>query len=99
LVDGEILAVDTDFRAFIAGHAIDIVFFIFFCGRVFFISKASLRIKFIGSLLLLCVFYIGRALTAQVAVPDTSIYLYVATAIGIRLIALKIIFTVIDWED
>jgi hypothetical protein len=38
-------------------------------------------------------------LTAQVAVPDTSIYLYVATAIGIRLIALKIIFTVIDWED
>jgi hypothetical protein len=31
--------------------------------------------------------------------PDTSMLLYLSVVIGIRLIALKIIFTVVDWEE
>ncbi len=84
---------------FVGQHPYDIILFIIVGVRVLAVSKANLRVILLACLLLVCVFYIGGIVSAQLAGPDTSMVLYLAVVIGIRLIALKIIFTVIDWEE
>jgi hypothetical protein len=65
---------------------------------VLFVSKADLKTKFIGAVLLMAVIYLGQFLRTQMVGIDTSALWSIAIAIGMRLIALKIIFTVIDAE-
>lgn len=90
---------DSDFRIFLATHIVDIILVIIFGAKVLFISKADLRTKFIGAVLLFAVITLGRLLGTQLAVGGNPYTVWsFAIAIGIRLIALKIIFTVIDAE-
>lgn len=89
---------DTDFRLFVARHVIDIILVIIFGAKVLFVSKADLKTKFIGAVLLMAVIYLGQFLRTQMVGIDTSALWSIAIAIGMRLIALKIIFTVIDAE-
>lgn len=84
---------------FVGQHPYDIILFIIVGVRVIAVSKANLRVIFFACILLICVFYIGGIVSAQLAGPGTSMLSYLAVVIGIRLVALKIIFTVIDWED
>jgi hypothetical protein len=91
--------VNFDFGAFFARHAIDVVFLIIFAVKLLVLSHANLRVKLVASFVLASVIYIGRAVTTQMAASGTSIVWLLTVAIGIRLVALKIIFTVVDWED
>ena len=85
-----------NFVDFVGSHIFDIVLIGIVAVRVLAGSKANLRVILVACLLLACVFYIGGIVSAQLV--KTSMVLNVAVFIGIRLIALKIIFTVIDWE-
>jgi hypothetical protein len=96
---GDSLLVDTDFRSLVASHAVDIILIFIFGIKVLFVSGGSLRVKLSGLLILLGVFYIGQAVRTQFIGPDTPVYWSFAYWIGIRLIAIKVIFTVIDWND
>jgi hypothetical protein len=98
LVDREFLVVD-HLLEFVGQHPYDIILFIIVGVRVLAVSKANLRVILIACLLLICVFYIGGIVSAQLAGPDTSMLVYLSVVIGIRLVALKIIFTVVDWEE
>jgi hypothetical protein len=89
---------DFDLRLFIATHVIDILMTVIYVVKVLFISKADLKTKFISSLMLFAVLALGRYLRIAMAAGDTSMMWSFAIAIGIRLIALKIIFGVIDSE-
>jgi hypothetical protein len=91
--------VNFDFGAFFARHAIDVVFLIIFAVKLLVLSHANLRVKLVASFVLASVIYIGRAVTIQMAASGTSIAWLLTVAIGIRLVALKIIFAVVDWED
>ena len=84
---------------FVGQHPYDIILFIIVGVRVLAVSKANRRVIVLACLLILCVYFIGGIVSAQLAGPDTSMLLYLSVVIGIRLIALKIIFTVIDWEE
>jgi hypothetical protein len=83
---------------FIARYAIDIMMAIVYGVKVLFISHADFKTKFVSSLMLFATFALGRYLRIQMAAGDTSMLWSFAVAIGIRLIALKIIFGVIDAE-
>ncbi|HTC65055.1 MAG TPA: hypothetical protein VK709_19595 [Candidatus Saccharimonadales bacterium] len=88
-----------DFRIFIVRHFIDFILVIMYGVKVLFVSKADLKTKFIGALLLFAVIYLGELLQTQMmAGPETTTLWSIAMAIGLRLVALKIIFTVIDAE-
>jgi hypothetical protein len=90
---------DPDFRIFVARHFIDFFLVIIFAVKVLFISKADLKTKFIGAVLLFAVISLGEFLqTSMMAAPEAITLWSIAIAIGLRLIALKIIFTVIDAE-
>jgi hypothetical protein len=91
--------VEFDLRTFVARHTVDVVVLIIFGVKLLVISHANLRVKLIASFLMASVFYLGRAVSIQMAAVNASIGWLLAVSIGIRLIALKIIFTVIDWED
>ena len=95
LVGGEFLIVN-NFVDFVGSHMFDIVLFGIVAVRVVAGSKASLRVILVACLMLACVFYIGGIVNTQLV--KTSTVLNVAVFIGIRLIALKIIFMAIDWE-
>jgi hypothetical protein len=98
---GEIflMDMDPDFRLFVVRHLIDIVLVIIFGVKVLFMSKADLKTKFIGAVLLFTVISLGQFLRTQMlAGADTPALSSIAIAIGLRLVALKIIFTVIDAE-
>jgi len=87
-----------NFIDFVGSHMFDIVLMAIVAIRVLAGSKANLRVILLACLLLACVFYIGGVVSDQLAGAITSMVLSLAVFIGIRLIALKIIFTVIDWE-
>ena len=90
---------DPDFRIFVARHFFDFILVIMFAVKVLFVSKADLKTKFIGAILLFAVISLGEMLqTSMMAGPETITIWSIAIAIGLRLIALKIIFTVIDAE-
>jgi len=90
---------DPDVRIFVARHFVDFFLVISFAVKVMFVSKADLKTKFIGAVLLFGVIALGNLLqTSMLAGPDSSVLWSIAIAIGLRLIALKIIFTVIDAE-
>jgi hypothetical protein len=90
---------DLDLRVFLVRHFIDFIMVIVFAVKIMFISKADLKTKFIGAVLLFAVIYLGQLVKIQMMTgPDTSILWSVAMAIGLRLVALKILFTVIDAE-
>ncbi len=90
---------DPDFRIFIARHFFDFILVIMFAVKVMFVSNADLKTKFIGAVLLFGVISLGDLLQTKMVVgADTSTLSFIAIAIGLRLLALKIIFTVIDAE-
>jgi hypothetical protein len=90
---------DPDFRLFVAQHFVDFIMVIMFAVKVMFVSKADLKTKFIGAVLLFAVISLGQLLRTQLmAAPNSSALWSIAIAIGLRLVALKIIFTVIDAE-
>ena len=96
---GAFLLVDIDFRSLVASHAVDIVLIFIFGIKVLFVSGGSLRVKLTGLLILLGVFYVGQAVRTQWIGPETPVYWSIAVWIGIRLIAIKVIFAVIDWDN
>jgi hypothetical protein len=89
---------DPDFRQFVAQHAYDIILSLIFVVKVLFFSKVDLKTKCIGLLILFTVIYFGQLLRTQMLTRGTSVLGYVALAIGFRLVALKMIFFVIDSE-
>ncbi|HET6143688.1 MAG TPA: hypothetical protein VFE02_09270 [Candidatus Acidoferrales bacterium] len=89
---------DFDLKLFIATHATDILMTVIYSVKVLFVSHADLRTKLISSLMLFAVIVLGRYLRIQMAAGDTSMLWTFAVSIGIRLIALKIIFGVLDSE-
>jgi hypothetical protein len=96
---GEIFFMDPDIRLFVAQHFIDFIMVILFAVKVLFVSKADLKTKFIGAVLLFAVIYLSQLLRSQLmAGPEAFTLWSVAIDIGLRLVALKIIFTVIDAE-
>jgi hypothetical protein len=97
---GETLPMHQDLRLFIAAHVFDILMTVIYGVKVLFISKADLKTKFVSSLLLFAVLTLGRYLRIQMASSDTAGLwsIAIAIAIGVRLVALKLIFGVIDAE-
>jgi len=89
---------DPDLRLFIATHVFDILMTVIYGVKVLFISKADLKTKFMSSLMLFAAIALGHYLRIQMANADASALWNIAIAIGMRLIALKIIFGVIDAE-
>jgi hypothetical protein len=90
---------DPDIHDFIARNAVNIIVMVIYGIRVLFVGSANLYVKFMGFFVLASVFYVGRLVTTTMLGSATSPILFVAVYIGIRLIALKVIFTVIDYED
>jgi len=79
-------------------HLFDIVFFGGMAVRMMAISKASLRVMLLAAMLVGCVFYIGGLVSDQLAGPTSSMATYFAIFVIVRVIAIKIIYTVVDWE-
>jgi hypothetical protein len=96
---GAFFLMDFDFRSFLISHAIDLGILLFFAVKVLFVSNANLRVKLSGFFLLLGIAYVGQIVRGQLLAPGTPIFWSLAVWIGIRLLAIKIIYMVIDWED
>ena len=86
------------FAQFVGDHIVDIIISVIIGIKVLAVSKANLRVIILASLLLACAFYIGGIVSEKLGGPEASIISRLVVFIGIRLIAMKIIFTVIDWE-
>jgi hypothetical protein len=96
---GAFFLMDFDLRSFLISHFIDIGIVVFFAVKVIFVSNANLRVKLTGVFLLLGVAYVGQIMKGQLLAPATPIFWSIAVWIGIRLLALKIIYMVIEWEQ
>jgi hypothetical protein len=79
-------------------HLFDIIFFGGMAVRMMAVSKASLRVILLASILVGCLFYIGDLVSVQLAGPTNSMATYFAIFVIVRVIAIKIIYTVVDWE-
>jgi hypothetical protein len=95
----DFLLVDIDLRSLVASHIVDILIILYFGVKVLFVSHANLRVKLSGFFLLLGVVYLGQIVRSQLLRPETPILSFMAVWIGMRLLAIKIIYMVIDWEQ
>jgi hypothetical protein len=91
--------VDIDFKAFVARHIYDIVLIVVVGVKLIIQGTTDLRSKLIGLFFLLFVLYACQVLSAKWLGPDTPIFWYVTAMIGMRLITLKVIYTVIDYDE
>lgn len=98
-IEWELLPVNTDLQTFIAHHLIDILFIIFVGGKSLVGSTTNLRTRVTGILLILGVLYIGQLVDSEYEGQIISFALYVTVAIAIRLIALKVLYLLIDIDD
>jgi len=98
-IEWELLPVNTDLQTFIAHHLIDILFIIFVGGKSLVGNTTNLRTRVTGILLILGVLYIGQLVDNEYEGQIISFALYVTVAIAIRLIALKVLYLLIDIDD
>ena len=90
---------DIDFKTFIVRYMYDIVFILVVGGKLILQGTTDLRSKLLGLVFLGCAIFMLRLLTAKYIGPDIPAGWYVLVMIGTRLIALKLIYSVIDYDE
>jgi len=90
---------DIDFKTFVVRHMYDIVFILVVGVKLIVQGTTDLRSKLFGLFFSGCVIYMCQLLSAKYIGPDTPTVWYVAAMIGMRLIALKMIYTVINYDE
>ena len=90
---------NTDLQTFVTHHLIDILFIIMVGGKSLIGSTTNLRTRVTGIFLILGVLYIGQLVDDEYQGQIISFTLYLTVAIAIRLIALKILYLLIDIDD
>lgn len=88
-----------DINTFLAVNAINLIFVMIASIRILFAGTANLRAKFTGLLFMAAVLYVSYAVRVKWLGPDTPLVWYFVATIVTRLIALKIIFAVIDADE
>ncbi len=83
----------------IARNITDIMFVAFYWIKVSFWSSASFLFKLTGFLVFLSVLYLGRLITYSMRMAETLFVWVITVSIIFRLIAVWLIFTLIDYED
>jgi len=88
-----------DTHVLIAANAYRLLFFAIYGIAVLIVGPASYRVRLTSVLVGSCVSYVVRLVTVATLGPEISFFWHSVISIGTGLIALKVVFMMIDHED